>query len=133
MHKIMDTKPMILLVDDEPAIVEILKMRLEHHGYMVETAYDGQSALEKARTLSPALILLDIMLPKLDGYKVCKLLKFDDKYAHIPIVMQTALSQEADRKLAYESGADNYLTKPFETADLLAVITDLLPKSVTVS
>jgi two-component system, OmpR family, alkaline phosphatase synthesis response regulator PhoP len=126
-------KQRVLLVDDEPAIVEILKMRLEHNGYEVITAYDGQEALEKARTLAPSLILLDIMLPKLDGYKVCKLLKFDEKYAHIPIIMQTALAQPEDEKAAYESGADNYLIKPFEPAQLLDAIVALLPKPVSVS
>ena len=118
----------LLLVDDEPAVVDILQMRLEHHGYIVITAYDGQEALEKARSCRPALILLDIMLPKIDGYKVCKMLKFDELYRHIPIIMQTALSQPEDQRLAYESGADDYLTKPFQTAALLVAIAALLPK-----
>ncbi len=122
-------KPTILLVDDEPAIVEILKMRLEHHGYDVIEAYDGQEALEKARKLMPSLILLDVMLPKLDGYKLCKLLKFDESYAQIPIIIQTALSQPNDERMAYDSGADAYLAKPFETTALLSAIETLLSKS----
>jgi adenylate cyclase len=121
------TPKTLLLVDDEPAIVEILKMRLEYHGYTVLTAYDGQDALEKARDLMPDLILLDIMLPKLDGYKVCKLLKFDELYRHIPIIMQTALAQPEDQRLAYESGADAYLIKPFETTALLATLAKWWP------
>ncbi|MEI6125964.1 MAG: response regulator, partial [Pseudomonadota bacterium] len=86
------------------------------------TAFDGIEALSKARTENPNLILLDIMLPKMNGYKVSRLLKFDEKYQHIPIIMLTAKAQEIDRMLGIETGADGYLTKPFDIINLLNVI-----------
>jgi len=128
MNKNMDPnyRKKILVVDDEVALVEILKMRLEVKGYEVITAYDGPEALEKSRSESPDLILLDLMLPKLDGYRVCKMLKFDEKYQDIPIIMLTALAQESDKKLGLEIGADLYMTKPFESDQLMAAIEKLL-------
>jgi len=116
----------LLLVDDEPALVEMVKMRLEAYGYEVVVAFDGQEALEKARTVKPDLIILDLMLPKIDGYKVCRMLKFDEKYQNIPIVMFTARIQDSDKKLAKDVGADDYITKPFEAEVLLSTIKKLL-------
>jgi DNA-binding response OmpR family regulator len=109
----------ILIVDDEPDIVSALGMRFQTMGYEVIGAYDGLEALEKARGENPDLILLDIMLPKLDGYKVCRILKFDENYKHIPIVMVTAKIAEHDKKIGKEAGAEAYITKPFDTADLV--------------
>jgi DNA-binding response OmpR family regulator len=116
----------ILLVDDEPDIVTSVKARLEASGYQVVVAVDGQQALESARKEMPDLIILDLMLPKIDGYKVCRLLKFDDKYKHIPIFMFTARAQEIDRKMGEEVGADAYILKPFELKSLVEKIKETL-------
>ena len=122
-------KKRILVVDDEVALVELLRMRLEFLGFEVIAAYDGPEALEKSRSESPDLILLDLMLPKLDGYRVCKMLKFDEKYQDIPIIMLTALAQESDVKLGLELGADMYFTKPFQSDQLVAAIHKLLAEA----
>jgi DNA-binding response OmpR family regulator len=119
-------KKRILLVDDEKDLVETVTFRLEAMGYEVIPAYDGQEGLDKAKKQKPDLIILDLMLPKMDGYKVCRLLKFDEKYKHIPILMFTARAQEADKKTGQEVGADDYITKPFEPQALLAKIKELL-------
>ncbi|MBU2436894.1 MAG: response regulator [Candidatus Omnitrophica bacterium] len=119
----------ILLVDDEIELVEMVKMRLGAGGYEVITAYDGQEALNKAKRVKPDLIILDIMLPKMDGYKVCGLLKADIRYSKIPIIMFSAKAQEEDMKLGEEVGAQSYVTKPFEPQVLLSKITELLKQS----
>ncbi|MDD5691161.1 MAG: response regulator [Candidatus Omnitrophica bacterium] len=116
----------ILLVDDEPHIIMMLENRMKHAGYDVITASDGQEALVKAHKEKPDLIILDLMLPKLDGYKVCRMLKFDEKYKHIPIIMLSARAQEADKKMGETVGADGYITKPFEPQVLLGKVSDLL-------
>ena len=121
-------KKRILVVDDERELVEMLSLRLEANDYEVFTAYDGQEGLDQARKLKPDLILLDLMLPKLDGYKVCQMLKFDEKYKQIPVILFTARAQEADLKLGEEMGADAYLTKPFEPSILLGKIAEFLNK-----
>lgn len=119
-------KKRIFIVDDETQIVDMLKMRLEANGYEVITACDGQEAFEKAKKENPDLIILDLMLPKMDGYKVCGLLKKDARYKKIPIIMFTARAQEKDIRLAEEVGAEAYITKPFESQSLLAKIKELL-------
>ena len=116
----------ILVVDDEFQLVEMVKMRLEANGYDVITASDGLEGLEKARKEKPNLILLDLMLPKMDGYKVCRTLKFDERYKHIPIIMFTARAQESDEKIGKEVGSDAYIVKPFEPQKLLGKIKELL-------
>jgi len=116
----------ILVVDDETQLVEMVKMRLEANGYEVLSAYDGQEALDKARAEKPDLMILDLMLPKLDGYKVCRMLKFDEKYKSIPIILFTARVQESDKETGSQVGADAYITKPFEPQVLLAKIKELL-------
>jgi DNA-binding response OmpR family regulator len=116
----------LLLVDDEPDLVQMVSVRLKAAGYEVSTAYDGQEALEKVRKAQPDLMILDLMLPKLDGYKVCRLLKFDEKTRAMPILIFTARAQVEDVTLATECGADAYLTKPFEAKALLAKIQELL-------
>ena len=119
-------KKRLLLVDDEVELVEMIKFRLEASGYEVLTANDGQSALETARREKPDLIILDVMLPKMDGYKVCNLLKKDTRYANIPIMMFTAKAMDADIKLGQEVSADAYLTNPFEPKVLLEKIRELV-------
>jgi DNA-binding response OmpR family regulator len=116
----------ILIVDDEPKIVMMVKNRLEASGYEVLTASDGQEGLDKARSQKPDLIILDVMLPKIDGYKVCRMLKFDEAYKKISIIMFTARAQKEDEQLGKDVGADAYITKPFVAADLLAKIKELL-------
>ncbi len=120
-----DTKR-ILVVDDEEDIVKLVKMYLEHHRYEIITANDGQEGLRKAKAEKPDLIVLDLMLPRMDGYKVCGLLKKDTRYAKTPIILFTAKAQEKDIKLGQEVGADAYITKPFEPEILLAKIKELL-------
>lgn len=119
-------KKRILLVDDEAQLVELVKMRLEANGYQVLTAYDGKDALDMAKKEMPDLIILDLMLPKIDGYKVCRMLKFDEKYKKIPIIMFTARALDSDKKVGIEVGADDYITKPFEPELLLMKIKDFL-------
>lgn len=116
----------ILLVDDERDLLEIVKMRLEASGYKVLTALDGQEGFDMAKREKPDLVILDLMLPKIDGYKVCRMLKFDEKYKKIPIILFTARAQEADKKLGEEVGADAYITKPFEPEVLLEKIKELV-------
>ena len=117
----------ILLVDDEPSIVKMVGKRLEVEGFDVLIATDGQDGLTKARTQSPDLIVLDLMLPKLNGYEVCTMLKQDSRYQKIPVVMFTAKAQEKDEKLGLECGANAYVRKPFRAQELLGKIRSLLP------
>jgi DNA-binding response OmpR family regulator len=121
-------KPLILAVDDELQMLAMLKMRLEANDFEVITAIDGLEALEKARNNKVALIILDLMLPKMDGYKVCRMLKFDDKYKNIPIIMLSGRDKESDLKLGTEVGADAYLTKPFDNQVLINKIKELIKR-----
>ena len=114
---------MILVVDDEKHIVELAKLYLENEGYTVEGAYDGQEALEKARSLRPALIVLDLMLPEVDGFEVCRRIR---KEGDIPILMLTARSDDVDKIVGLELGADDYLTKPFNPRELVARVKAIL-------
>ncbi|HXX34906.1 MAG TPA: response regulator [Thermodesulfobacteriota bacterium] len=118
----------ILVVDDEVDLVETVRFPLEIEGYHVLVAYDGEDALSQARKENPDLILLDLMLPKLDGYKVCRLLKFDERYKHIPILMLTAKTQEKDKVIGMETGANEYITKPFDIDSLLKTVKEYLGK-----
>ncbi|MBU1147689.1 MAG: response regulator [Candidatus Omnitrophica bacterium] len=119
-------KKKILIVDDEDDIRKMIKFRLEAVGYDVTEAADGQEGLDKARADKPDLLILDLMLPKIDGYKVCRMLKFDEKHKHIPILMFTARGQEKDKLIGKEMGADAYVTKPFEPKVLVDKIQELL-------
>ncbi len=114
-----DTKKKILVVEDEKSISDIIKFNLEKEGFAVYTSYDGEDALVKQVTYDPDLILLDVMLPKLDGFTVCK--KVREK-SNIPIIMLTAKEEEVDKVLGLELGADDYMTKPFGMRELLARI-----------
>ncbi len=104
----------VLVIEDESELVAALEVRLKAEGYDVITALDGEEGLRKAREESPDLIILDIMLPKMDGFKVSRLLKFDKRYQHIPVIMLTAKVEKEDEALGGETGADEYITKPFE-------------------
>jgi DNA-binding response OmpR family regulator len=118
----------ILVVDDEADLVETIRFPLEMEGFNVLISYNGEDALNQARKENPDLILLDLMLPKLDGYKICRLLKFDEKYKHIPILMLTAKTQEKDKLLGKETGADEYITKPFDIDELIKKVKAYLNK-----
>jgi len=116
----------ILLVDDEESLVMLLSERLKFNGYDVITASDGQEGLDKAKKEKPDLILLDVMMPKMNGYQVSRLLKFDQRFKHIPSIMLTARTQAIDMKTGKETGADAYITKPFESENLIAEIKKFL-------
>jgi len=118
----------ILIVDDEVDLVETIRFPLEIEGFDTLVSYNGEDALNQARKEKPDLIILDLMLPKLDGYKVCRLLKFDERYKDIPILMLTAKTQEKDKILGKETGADEYITKPFEMDYLLEKVKAYLSK-----
>jgi DNA-binding response OmpR family regulator len=124
-----DEKKRILVVDDELDMLMVIKLRLEASGYKVITAADGLEGLNLARKEIPDLIILDIMLPKMNGYKVSRFLKFDEKFKCIPIIMLTALSRDQDRSTGVETGADAYLTKPFESEQLIATVRGFLSDS----
>ena len=113
----MDKK--ILVVDDEKPIVEILKLNLQKENYEVYEAYDGEEALLKVKTVQPDLILLDVMLPKIDGFTVCRKIR---ETSSVPILMLTAREEEVDKVLGLELGADDYITKPFSVRELMARI-----------
>ncbi len=123
--------PKILVVDDEPDAVELVEFNLKGAGFDVVTAADGAEALRKARTFAPQLILLDVMLPELDGLETCKILRRDPATAAIPIIMLTAKAGEVDRVLGLELGADDYVTKPFSPRELVLRIKRLLRQRET--
>jgi DNA-binding response OmpR family regulator len=119
-------KPKILVVDDEPDAVELIEFNLKSAGYDVVTATDGEEALKKARSVLPQVIVLDLMLPEVDGLEVCKILRRDPRTAGIPIIMVTAKAAEIDRVLGLELGADDYVTKPFSPRELVLRVKRLL-------
>jgi len=118
----------ILLVEDDEDIVRTIEYVLSKKGYQCIVALDGMDGFQKAKTENPDLILLDLMLPKMNGYKISRLLKFDEKYKKIPIIMLTAKAQESDKKLGFETGADEYVTKPFEIDKLVEIIEKYLKR-----
>lgn len=119
----------ILIVDDEVNIRELIKFNLEKSGYKVIEADEGQAAISKAKTEKPELIVLDLMLPGIDGLEVCRLVKSSRETAAIPIIMLTAKSEEIDKVIGLELGADDYMTKPFSPRELLARIKAVLRRS----
>jgi len=116
----------ILVVDDEPTLVATLKYNLERDGFQVVTAEDGESALNLARSHRPDLVLLDLMLPGLDGFQVCRILR---REMQVPILMLTAKGDEIDKVVGLELGADDYVTKPFSMRELLARVRALLRRA----
>lgn len=121
-------KQRILVVDDEPEAVELVEFNLKQAGYDVATAADGAEALKKTRALLPSLVLLDVMLPEMDGLEVCKMLRRDPATAAVPIIMLTAKAAEIDRVLGLELGADDYLTKPFSPREMVLRVKKLLAR-----
>ena len=114
----MDRKKTVLIVEDEKSIVDILRFNLEKDDYAVETAYDGEAGLRLAVEKNPDLVLLDLMLPKMNGFDVCRRLR--EKGSNVPIIILTAREEEGDKVQGLELGADDYITKPFSMRELLA-------------
>jgi two-component system, OmpR family, alkaline phosphatase synthesis response regulator PhoP len=112
----------ILAVDDERHIVRLVEVNLQRAGYEVVTAYDGREALEKVKAENPDLVVLDVMMPYMDGFEVLKNLKADPATAEIPVIMLTAKAQDADVFRGWQSGVDCYLTKPFNPMELLTFV-----------
>ncbi len=121
-------KPKILVVDDEPDAVELVEFNLKQAGFEVVTAADGAEALRKARSVQPALVILDLMLPEVNGLEVCKLVRRDPATSGVPILMLTAKAAEIDRVLGLELGADDYVTKPFSPRELILRVKKLLER-----
>ena len=122
-------KPRILVVDDEQDALELIEYNLQAAGYRVITASDGNEAVQKTRANAPDLIVLDLMLPELDGLEVCKILRRDSATATIPIIMLTAKASEIDRVLGLELGADDYVTKPFSPRELVLRVKNQLQRT----
>ncbi len=119
-------KEKILVVDDEKSIAEAVTYTLKQEGFRTTIAHDGAKALELARRELPDLIVLDWMLPEVDGLEACRILKQDAKTAHIPVIMLTVKSEETDKVLGLEMGADDYMTKPFSSRELVARVKAVL-------
>ena len=120
------SKGIILVIEDEKNIAEVVKYSLEQDGFQVRTAHRGDTGLDEAMKSRPDLIVLDLMLPEIDGLEICKTLKQNPKNAHIPIIMLTAKSEETDQVLGLELGADDYVTKPFSPRQLVARVKAVL-------
>jgi len=116
----------ILVVDDEPNIVDLATMYLEREGYRVESAFDGAQALEKIQALEPSLVVLDLMLPEVDGFEVCRQTRVN---SDVPIIMLTARDDDVDKIVGLELGADDYLTKPFNPRELVARVKAILRRA----
>ena len=116
----------ILVVDDDPHIIELAALYLEQEGYRVISAADGRAALDRARADSPALIVLDLMLPEIDGWEVCRRVRAD---SDLPILMLTARDDDIDKIVGLELGADDYLTKPFNPRELVARVKAILRRT----
>lgn len=119
----------ILVVDDEQDIVELISYNLEKEGFAVLKAYDGETALQEVRTRRPHLLILDLMLPGMQGMEVCRRIRSDPEHAALPIIMLTAKAGEVDTVLGLEVGADDYVTKPFSVKELMARVRSLLRRS----
>jgi len=122
---------LILLVDDEPSIVQLARMYLERENFRLDSAGDGEAALAAVERLKPALVVLDVMLPKLDGFEVCRKLRSDGN--PVPIVMLTARDEDIDKIIGLELGADDYMTKPFNPRELVARVKAILRRTERMS
>ena len=118
----------ILVVDDEIYIVHILEFSLTMEGYNILTAFDGEEAMRVIEQEKPDLVVLDIMMPKLDGYEVCRRLRKDDRFATLPVILLSAKGRSVDREVGLQAGADDYITKPFSPRKLIEKIRELLER-----
>ncbi len=125
------SKETILVVDDEQNIIELARLYLEQDGYRVEAANDGRAALDKIRVLDPALLILDLMLPEIDGWEVCRRVRAGNGVPHgdLPIIMLTARDDDVDKIVGLELGADDYMTKPFNPRELVARVKAILRRT----
>lgn len=119
----------ILVVDDDPVIQKLLEVNFTIEGYAVEVAGDGAEAVDKARSVSPDLIVLDVMMPRMNGLEAAKILKSDPATADIPIIMLSAKAQDVDQEAGREAGVDYYMTKPFDPLELLDKAAELIKGS----
>lgn len=126
-------KHRILIVDDEPHIIELVKFNLEITGFEVLEATDGQQAIQITKKEKPDLVLLDLMLPIIDGFEVCRILRKNSETREIPIIILTAKSEEVDKILGFEIGADDYITKPFSPRELVARVRAVLRRAKSVN
>ena len=122
----------ILIIDDDPANRDILRARLEAAGHEVAEAHDGEKGFQLLVAGRPDLVFLDVMMPRVDGWQICRKIKNNAETKAIPVVMLTALSQQIDQLRGYESGADDFMTKPWDTGRLMAVLGKLLPQAKNV-
>ena len=122
----MSDQKRVLVVDDEPDVLLLCRVNLEFEGYEVATAPDGEAGLEACRELRPDVVLLDVMMPKMDGWQVLEAIKGDDELKHIPVVMLTAKVQDEDQIRGWSAGAAEYITKPFSPLSLSQVISDVI-------
>ena len=129
LQRLSDTRQKILIVDDELDALTALKRALESDNYNVVEAVDGLSAIKKIKTEKPDIVLLDLMMPEIDGFEVCKRLKSDPLYKHVPIIMLTAKGEINDKIEGIEMGADDYVTKPFNLKEIRARIKMVLRRS----
>ena len=122
----MSDQKRVLVVDDEPDVLLLCRVNLEFEGYEVSTAPDGEAGLAACRELKPDVVLLDVMMPKMDGWQVLETIKADDELKHIPVVMLTAKVQDEDQIRGWSAGAAEYITKPFSPLSLSQVISDVI-------
>jgi CheY-like chemotaxis protein len=116
----------ILIADDEPHIVRALSFVFERDGYTVETASDGDAALQKIKETKPRIVFLDLIMPKMTGDAICRAIKLDEQLKDIHVVILTCKGQELDRELSISSGADRFITKPFSPKEVLKIVKDIL-------
>lgn len=121
----------ILIIDDEENIAELIKFNLELNGYQTECAYDGKTGISRIKTWKPDLVLLDIMLPEVDGITILQILRSEDEFKETPVIMMTAKSQDSDKFIGFESGADDYVTKPFIVKELVYRVKAVLKRSAS--
>ena len=119
----------ILVADDEPPIVRLMEFILGRHGHQMLSAVNGEQALAMVREHDPDIVLLDIMMPRIDGYEVARTLRADPKYAHLPIIMLSAKAQDEDIQKGIEVGVDEYITKPFSPDHLVHVVNDHMSRA----
>ena len=122
---------LVLAADDDVDTLNVIKVKLEAHGLRVITVRDGQHAMVAVRQHRPAIVILDVMMPRLNGFQVARMIKFDKQLKATPVILLTARTQEVDRSLGTQVGADEYLTKPFDPQLLLDVVTNCLKRSAT--
>jgi DNA-binding response OmpR family regulator len=123
--------PRVLIVDDDPVIVRLLQINFRLEGYEVDTASRGEDALEKVRANRPDVVILDVMMPGIDGWEVCRQLKETPAVRHIPVIFLSARAQDEDRQRGYALGVDEYVTKPFDPAHLVELVRRSLSKRST--